>query len=78
MHSATRSTFLKYLTFIIFFFSSFSAFCQPPVELPDPSVIPGQIDPKNLSQPQLRALLEDKNKETGKDKNADLYKNDKI
>jgi protein involved in polysaccharide export with SLBB domain len=48
------------------------------VELPDPSVIPGQIDPKNLSQPQLRALLEDKNKETGKDKNADLYKNDKI
>jgi protein involved in polysaccharide export with SLBB domain len=48
------------------------------VELPDPSVVPSQIDPKNLSQPQLRALLEDKNKETGKDKNADLYKNDKI
>ncbi len=78
MFSAIRSTFLKLLISTLLFFNGLSAFSQPPVELPDPSVIPNQIDPKNLSQPQLRALLEDKNQETGKDKNANLFKNDKI
>jgi protein involved in polysaccharide export with SLBB domain len=78
MFSAIRSTFLKLLISALLFFIGFSAYSQPPVELPDPSVMQGQVDPKALSQPQLRALLEDKNQETGKDKNADLFKNDKI
>lgn len=78
MHTATRSILIKIFIFIVIFFSSFSAFCQPPVETPISSEVSGQLDPKNLSQPQLRALLEDKNKETGKDKNAEFYKNNKI
>ncbi len=78
MFSAIRSTFLKILLSTLLFFNGFSAFCQPPSELPDPSMLPSQVDPKTLSQPQLRALLEDKNQETGKDKNADMFKNDKI
>ena len=78
MHTATRSVFIKIFIFIVIFFSSLSAFCQPPVETPTSSEVSGQLDPKNLSQPQLRALLEDKNKETGKDKNAEFYKNNKI
>ena len=66
-----------YLVICICSFSA--AFSQPPIDVQIPGVIsPSQIDPKNLSQPQLRALLEDKNKETGLDKNAELYKNDKI
>ena len=61
------------------FLNAFVAFCQPPIEIPEGmEVIPGNLDPKNLSQPQLRALLEDKNKESGKDKNAELFKNTKI
>ena len=78
MLRAIRSIFCKILILIIFFLSSFSAMSQPPVELPDPAEISGQIDPKTLSQPQLRALLADKNQEVGKDKNAELYKNNKI
>ncbi len=78
MHIATRSILLKIFIFTVIFFSSFSAYCQPPVETPTSSEVSGQLDPKNLSQPQLRALLEDKNQETGKDKNAEFYKNNKI
>lgn len=79
MHSAKRRFLIKNLFFILLSFNYLTAFCQPPIEIQIPSEInPGQIDPKNLSQPQLRALLEDKNKETGLDKNADFYKNNKI
>ncbi len=79
MHSANRSFWYKLLVFSFFSFSYLSAFCQPPIITQIPTEInPSQIDPKNLSQPQLRALLEDNNKETGKDKNADFFKNDKI
>lgn len=60
-------------------FKPLTAFCQPPIEMQVPSeILPSQLDPKNLSQPQLRALLEDKNKNEGKDMNADLYKNDQL
>ncbi len=69
---------MKLFISTLLFFIGIAAFSQPPAELPDPSVLPSQVDPKTLSQPQLRALLEDKNQETGKDKNADLFKNDKI
>ncbi len=78
----TGKTGLKYkfLFLLVFTMAAFSAWCQPPVINPQtPSESnPVQIDPKSLSQPQLRSLLEDKNRETGKDKNADLLKNTKI
>lgn len=79
MQIAKRRILVKVLFLFICSFSFLAAFSQPPIDVQIPSVInPSQIDPKNLSQPQLRALLEDKNKETGVDKNAELYKNDKI
>jgi protein involved in polysaccharide export with SLBB domain len=78
MHSAKRPFLFKTLVLIFFIFTYLSAFCQPPTEVQIPTELPSSIDPKNLSQPQLRALLEDNNKETGKDKNADFFKNDKI
>lgn len=76
MRSAICKVFVRTFLFLLLFIAGFTATAQPPIELPT-SEIP-TIDPKNLSQPQLRALLEDQNKETGKDKNADLYKNNKI
>ncbi|RYY47169.1 MAG: hypothetical protein EOO06_12980 [Chitinophagaceae bacterium] len=76
MRSAISSLFFKTVLFLVLFFAGLSATAQPPTELPEN--IPTTIDPKNLSQPQLRALLEDQNKDAGKDKNADLYKNNKI
>ncbi|RYY71426.1 MAG: hypothetical protein EOO13_03240 [Chitinophagaceae bacterium] len=76
MRSAISSLFLKTVLFVILFIAGFTAAAQPPVEMPEN--IPTSVDPKNLSQPQLRALLEDQNKDAGKDKNADLYKNNKI
>lgn len=76
MRSAICKVFVRIFLFLTLFIAGFTATAQPPVEIPT-SEIP-TIDPKNLSQPQLRALLEDQNKETGKDKNAELYKNNKI
>lgn len=76
MRSAICKVFVRTLFFLTLFLAGFSATAQPPIENTT-SEVP-TIDPKNLSQPQLRALLEDQNKETGKDKNADLYKNNKI
>ncbi|MDB5201788.1 MAG: capsule polysaccharide export protein [Ferruginibacter sp.] len=68
--------------FALLLFTGFSVQAQPPVQVPtmqNPSEVnPGQFDPKNLSQPQLRSLLEDKNRETGKDKNSDIYSNGEI
>ena len=79
MQRAKRSFLLKFFLLSFIFFNAFVAVCQPPIEIPEGSEgMPGILDPKNLSQPQLRALLEDKNKETGKDKNAELFKNNKI
>lgn len=75
MQSVLRHSFLKTSLFLIFFVIGLSATAQPPVEQGEN---PLPIDPKNLSQPQLQALLEDQNSETGKDRNADLYKNNKI
>lgn len=77
MRSAIKSVFHKVLFFLILFIAGFSATAQPPVQIPE-GELPPNIDPKNLSQPQLRALLEDKNQNEGKDKNADLFKNNKI
>ncbi|MBC7934260.1 MAG: SLBB domain-containing protein [Rhizobacter sp.] len=76
MRSAISSLFVKTVFFFSLFIAGFTATAQPPVEMPEN--VPTTIDPKNLSQPQLRALLEDQNQDAGKDKNAELYKNNKI
>ena len=79
MYSAKWSVLCKTLVVVFFSFVYMSAYCQPPIGTQIPSeMLPTQLDPKNLSQPQLRALLEDNNKETGKDKNAELYKNNSL
>lgn len=77
MRSAISRVFLTIVIFSTLFIAGFTATAQPPVEIPETG-LPSNIDPKNLTQPQLRALLEDQNQDAGKDKNADLYKNTKI
>ena len=79
MYHALRRFYMRIGLLFCFFTGFLHATAQPPL-LPNVPVeiSPNQIDPKNLSQPQLRALLEDQNKDQGMDKNADLYKNDKI
>jgi protein involved in polysaccharide export with SLBB domain len=79
MFSAKWSFLCKTLVFLLFSFIYIAAYAQPPAGTQIPSeMLPSQLDPKNLSQPQLRALLEDNNKETGKDKNAEFYKKDNL
>ena len=79
MYSAKWSVLCKTLVVVFFSFVYMSAYSQPPIGTQIPSeMLPTQLDPKNLSQPQLRALLEDNNKETGKDKNAEFYKNNSL
>jgi protein involved in polysaccharide export with SLBB domain len=58
--------------------SSFTSIAQPPIPSQIPTeILPSQIDPKTLSQSQLASLLSDRNKEVGKDKNAELSKMNK-
>jgi protein involved in polysaccharide export with SLBB domain len=82
MQRAARKSLYRYFAFTFILFISFSAYCQPPVQIPSvqlPAEInPNQIDPKSLTQPQLSALLSDKNQENGKDKNAVLENKNKI
>lgn len=79
MFSAKWSLLCKTVVFVLFSFIYISADGQLPSGTQIPSeILPSQLDPKNLSQPQLRALLEDNNKETGKDKNAEFYKNNNL
>lgn len=52
---------------------------QPPISGQIPTeILPSQIDPKTLSQAQLSSLLSDKNKDAGKDINAELSKQPKL
>ncbi|HRD43549.1 MAG TPA: polysaccharide biosynthesis/export family protein, partial [Ferruginibacter sp.] len=63
-----------YKLFSIFFIVvllNLPAICQPPTGIPQ-EINPNEINPQELTQPQLRSLLEDKNRETGKDRNAEL------
>ncbi len=79
MQIAKRCFLKKMLVFIFFSVAFLKGFCQPPIEIQVPTELsPSQLDPKNLSQPQLKALLQDKNKETGVDKNAELFKNETL
>lgn len=80
MQRSHRRSFFRYPLFLFIVFSSFKAYCQPPVINQTPTeILPNQVDPKQLSQNQLSSLLSDKNREnTGKDKNADFGKNTKL
>ncbi|MEO6406103.1 MAG: SLBB domain-containing protein [Ferruginibacter sp.] len=71
MRNASFLSYAKYIVFIIIIFTSISVYSQPPIEIPS-QVNPMQVDPKTLTQPQLRSLLGDKNQQAGKDINADL------
>ena len=72
--------FIKYLISFCLFLLPLSALCQPPVSQQIPvDMLPGNIDPKQLSPSQLAILLSDKNRENaGKDKNAQLAATNKI
>lgn len=78
MQIATWRSLCRYFTLPLLLLISFSTYCQPPVQIPveqlPTEINPNQIDPKTLSQTQLSSLLSDKNRETGKDKNAALVK----
>ena len=71
--------FIQYLISFCFFLLPLSALCQPPIQqqIP-PDMLPGNIDPKQLSPSQLSILLSDKNKDAGKDKNAKLMSTNKL
>ncbi|MEO7445445.1 MAG: SLBB domain-containing protein, partial [Ferruginibacter sp.] len=68
---------MRYLFLIIISFFSLSSYSQPPIEIPS-ELNPSQIDPRTLTQPQLRSLLSDKNQNAGKDVNAKLENNNKV
>ena len=59
MYHALRRFYMRIGLLFCFFTGFLHATAQPPL-LPNVPVeiSPNQIDPKNLSQPQLRALLE--------------------
>ena len=80
MQRSVRRFILRYPAFLFLIFSSFTAYCQPPVLQQNPTeILPNQVDPKTLSQTQLSSLLSDKNKENaGQDKNAKFEKNTKL
>ena len=78
MPRATRKFLYRYFAFTFILFIGFSAFSQVPNPQLPTETNPTQIDPKTLTQPQLSSLLSDKNKEAGKDKNADLIKNTRL
>ncbi|MBX2938684.1 MAG: SLBB domain-containing protein [Ferruginibacter sp.] len=68
---------IRRLSLVLAFFLSLSLplIAQPPISGQIPTeILPSQIDPKTLSQSQLSSLLSDKNKDVGKDKNAELLK----
>ncbi|HMJ48438.1 MAG TPA: SLBB domain-containing protein, partial [Ferruginibacter sp.] len=77
MQRTTRRIICRFICVSVILLSGFTAICQPPVQTPT-EIAPGQLDPKSLSQPQLRSLLEDKNKQVGRDMNVELTKNTKI
>lgn len=79
MLTIKRPILIRAILFLFTLFTGVVAFSQIPGSLPEnQEMTPGQIDPKSLSQPQLRALLEDRNKDAGKDKNAELFANNKL
>lgn len=78
MQRATRRIICRFIGFSVILLFGFTAYCQLPVQVPPIEITPGQIDPKSLSQPQLRSLLEDRNKQVGKDMNQELAKSTKI
>lgn len=79
MQTGPRTALYRFLITAFLSISCFSLMAQesPTPQIPT-EITPNQIDPKTLSNTQLSSLLSDKNRETGKDKNANLLKNDRV
>lgn len=67
----------KLILSLCFTFALAIATAQPPTTNPPAGVDPSKIDPKTLTPTQLKSLLEDGNKDNGKDRNEAL-KNMKV
>ena len=75
MYRGSYGYLTRFAIFLLFIFSTFIAFCQPPVISPGSNGIPGSIPPVNMTNPQLQTLLNDENKNAGEDLNAKLKNN---
>ena len=75
MQKGTVRYLFRFILFLFFTVLAISTFSQPPVTNPATGV---PTAPINMTNPQLETLLKDKNADAGKDRNAELYKNDKI
>lgn len=73
MQKGSGYFFLRFILLNIFIFISFSLYSQPPVTNPG-----SPTSPVNMTSPQLETLLRDKNADAGKDRNAELLKNNRI
>lgn len=79
MHNARKKLGKCFYLMLFGVLMAIPGISQPPVTQEIPQELnPNQVNPQELSQPQLRSLLEDRNRETGKDKNAAMLKNDRI
>lgn len=79
MQIGSRLSIYSFFVLTLVFFSGLQVSAQEIPTTQNPTEMsPSQIDPKTLSNTQLSTLLSDKNRETGKDKNASLLKNDKV
>ncbi len=62
----------KLILSLCFLFSLVITSAQPPTTSPPSGVDPTKLDPKTLTPTQLKSLLDDGNKDNGKDRNEDL------
>ena len=77
MLRAIGSPISKLILSLCFIVALATANAQPPTTNPPGGVDPTKIDPKTLTPTQLKSLLEDGNKDNGKDRNEAL-KNKKV
>ena len=77
MHKGSGNCLFKILITLLFVICSISSFSQPPVKDPV-AAPPTSTEPVNMTKPQLETFFKDQNSEPGKDRNADLNKNEKV
>jgi protein involved in polysaccharide export with SLBB domain len=77
MHRGSRSIFACFISVIFIISNSLSGFGQIPSGVTIPN-LPSITPPVNMTNPQLNAMLKDQNTDAGKDRNAELLKNNKI
>ena len=75
MQKGTGRCLLRFIVFLFLTVLTISSFSQPPVTNPANGI---PTLPINMTNPQLENLLKDQNADAGKDRNAELYKNNKI